>query len=109
MRIAPGRGDSGAAEHLLNDPDVHSLLDEKRRGDRPAGAVPPGAGHVEDAAGLLAGQGFDLDRAADGASTSVATFRVILPRRTAIVSARDRIRWIFRTVLVERFRSSIAA
>nr|WP_260478218.1 hypothetical protein [Nonomuraea sp. WAC 01424] len=32
MGVALGGGHSGVAEHLLNDPDVHTLLDEDCRG-----------------------------------------------------------------------------
>src|SRR4051794_3545692 len=45
--------------------------------------------------------------AAVGGSTSVATLRAILSRRTATLSARDRMRWILRTVLGERPAPSI--
>jgi hypothetical protein len=47
--------------------------------------------------------------AATGASISVATFLVTLPRRIAIFNARDRMRWTLRTVLDDRPCSSIVA
>jgi hypothetical protein len=69
-----------------------ALADAKRKRDRPAGAVAPVGGGVEDLPCLLLGECLDLGMFGVGASTSVATFRLTLSRRTAMVSARDRMR-----------------
>jgi hypothetical protein len=53
--VALGGGHSGVAEDLLNDPDVHTLLDEERRGGVPCivHSDVPDAGLLEDGLPLL--------------------------------------------------------
>ena len=63
LNLEPSADDAGFQVHTRPaEPESLALADTESKSDRPAGTVPPGRGHIQDAPRLLTGQRFDLMR-----------------------------------------------
>jgi len=63
LNLEPSADGAGFQVHIRPaEPEGLALANTERKSDRPAGTVPPGRGHIQDAPRLLTGQRLDLMR-----------------------------------------------
>lgn len=90
LNLEPGPDDASLQVHIRPAKTQGlALADTEREGDRPASAVRLVAATSRTRRASSRVSGSISCVAAEGASTKTATFRVIRPRRTAILSARE--------------------